>query len=89
MVIGEPSPKREKVFCKECKYIKHKSSGGHNVWAESDTYVCLHPKNRAPKNDTWLKPDKSGEKSPKVLNKKNNCLWYHDKKVTGSGDLWG
>ena len=66
---------KDKVFCRGCEYLKYVGTG-HNVWSDCDKFICKHPKNRAPKYDSWLKPHDGGKKEPKVINKKNNCGWY-------------
>ena len=61
----------EKVFCKKCHWL-------YNV-PNTQKFECQHPNNRNKKRDTWYSRTKPGYRHPRIINKKNKCVWYDAK----------
>lgn len=57
---------KDKVFCSQCKYIDDKPGDKG----------CLSPSNRDFLYDTWYEPSKEGRRSPRDINKNNDCPWF-------------
>jgi len=57
------------VFCKDCKYFDYE------YFIEDPFERCMHPENKKVKK-SYRNEYFEYKKSPKKINKRNNCKWF-------------
>jgi hypothetical protein len=67
-----------KVYCKDCKYLRI-DIGYTTEYGPWEKMLCTHPDNVKTK-ETWYIQKIKHKKSPKRINKNNDCKWHEERK---------
>jgi len=83
ILLGK-SYKMDKIYCKKCKFF-YTINYYANYKIITD-FECHFPKNQRSK-DNWLKKIILYKKSPKKINKNNNCVWFEKIEYKDTSDF--